>query len=579
MPTISIRSSLLLPLLLVACATQNNQQPRHTPGEARSAMGMISCATPEATEAGLHVLRNGGNAVDAAVAVGFALSVTLPQAGNLGGGGFMVIRMNDGRTTTIDFRERAPAAATRDMFLDSSGNFLPERAQLGALAAGVPGSPAGLLLALERWGSKPRAEVIQPAIRLADSGFAIHPQLHDDLAEKHAQFLLFPSTRQVFLPGDSALPAGLLFRQPELAATLRRIADSGKQGFYGGQTARLIVNQMERSGGIITAADLAGYAPVERAPIRASYRGYEVITMPPPSSGGVLLAQMLNMLEGQNFQQLPFHSAPHAHVLAEVMRRAYADRAEFFGDPDFVEIPVAGLTSKEYAAARAASIGNRATPSSSVGYGNPEAFQRESQQTTHYSVVDRYGNCVSVTTTLNGAFGNKLVVGGAGFFLNNEMDDFSARPNTPNQFGLIGRSANAIQPGKRMLSSMTPTIVLRNGKPWLVVGTPGGSTIITTVLQMIHYQIDYGMDLNAAGAAPRLHHQWLPDTLFYERGAFTAGAVDSLRAIGHGLAQRSGTSGRVDAVRIETDSLGKQLFIGWSDTRGYGWASGLGNEK
>ncbi|MBK8911919.1 MAG: gamma-glutamyltransferase [Chlorobi bacterium] len=570
-----MRSSLLLlPLLLIACVIQGNQPAHDAPGEARSATGMVSAATPEATEAGLRVLRNGGNAVDAAVAVGFALAVTYPQAGNLGGGGFMVIRMSDGRTTTIDFRERAPAAATRDMFLDSSGNFLPERAQLGALAAGVPGSPAGLLLALERYGSKPLPEVLQPAIALADSGFTIHPRLHDDLAEKRDPFLQFPSTRAIFLPGDSTLAAGLTFRQPELAATLRRIADLGKQGFYGGQTARLIVEQMQRSGGIITAADLADYSATERTPLRATYRGYEIITMPPPSSGGVLLVQMLKMMEPQDFRQLPFHSAPHAHFLAEVMRRAYADRAEFLGDPDFVEIPVAGLTSQEYAAARAANITPRATPSSAVGHGDPKAFQRESQQTTHYSVVDRHGNCVSVTTTLNSAFGSKLVVGGAGFFLNNEMDDFSARPNTPNQFGLIGRSANAIQPGKRMLSSMTPTIVLRDGKPWMVVGTPGGSTIITTVLQMIHSQIDYGMDLAAAGNAPRIHHQWLPDTLFHERGAFTAGAADSLRAMGHRLVERPTVSGRVDAVRIETDSLAKPLFIGWSDTRGYGLAKG-----
>lgn len=535
---------------------------------------MISSATPEATEAGLSVLRNGGNAVDAAVAVGFALAVTYPQAGNLGGGGFMVIRMADGRTTTIDFRERAPAAATRDMFLDSAGNFLPERAQTGALAAGVPGSPAGLLFALERYGSKSPAEIIQPAIHLADTGFPIHARLHDDLSEKREQFLQFPSTRSLFVSGDSTLATGLLFRQPELAATLRRIADLGKQGFYGGETARLIVAEMKRSGGIITATDLAEYMPAERIPLRATYRGHEIITMPPPSSGGVLLVQMLKMLEGHNFQQLPFHSVSHAHLLAEVMRRAYADRAEFLGDPDFIEIPVSGLTSSEYATARAADIGNRATPSSKIGHGNPDAFQHESQQTTHYSVVDRDGNCVSVTTTLNSAFGSKLVVEGAGFFLNNEMDDFSARPNTPNQFGLIGRSANAIQPGKRMLSSMTPTIVLRNGKPWLVVGTPGGSTIITTVLQMIHYQIDYGMSLTAAGSTPRIHHQWLPDTLFYEHNAFTTGSIDSLQAMGHILLQRPTASGRVDAVRIETDSLGKLLFIGWSDTRGYGIAQG-----
>lgn len=571
MPTFSL---FLLSLLFIACAKQENQQPHDISGEARSAVGMISSATPEATEAGLTVLRNGGNAVDAAVAVGFALAVTYPQAGNLGGGGFMVIRMADGRTTTIDFRERAPAAATRDMFLDSAGNFLSERAQVGALAAGVPGSPAGLLFALERYGSKSSSEVIQPAIRLADTGFPIHARLHNDLSEKRDQFLQFPSTRSLFVPGDSTLAMGLLFRQPELAATLRRIAALGKQGFYGGETARLIVAEMKRSGGIITAADLAEYMPAERVPIRATYRGHEIITMPPPSSGGVLLVQMLKMLEGHNFQQLPFHSASHTHLLAEVMRRAYADRAEFLGDPDFIEVPVSGLTSSEYATARAADIGNRATPSNKVGHGNPEAFQHESHQTTHYSVVDRYGNCVSVTTTLNSAFGSKLVVEGAGFFLNNEMDDFSARPNTPNQFGLIGRSANAIQPGKRMLSSMTPTIVLRNGKPWLVVGTPGGSTIITTVLQMIHYQIDYGMDLNTAGSLPRLHHQWIPDTLFYEHNAFTAGAIDSLHSMGHILLQRPTASGRVDAVRIETDSLGKLLFIGWSDTRGYGTAQG-----
>lgn len=561
---------LLLATILISCS--NTPDPTKPPS---SSSGMISSASAEATEAGLEILRSGGNAIDAAAAVGFALAVTHPQAGNLGGGGFMVIRMADGRTTTLDFREQAPGAATRDMYLDTTGAFVADRAQVGALAAGVPGTPAGLLTALEKFGSKSPKEVLAPAIILASDGFTVSAGLAGEFAEKQSVFLSFPSTARIFAPGGNTITARTLLKQPELASTLERIADSGMAGFYSGRTAELIVEQMRSSGGIITREDLAGYHVVERRPITGTYRGYQIVSMPPPSSGGVLLVEMLNMMEGYDFASIPYHSAQHAHILAEIMRRAYADRAEHLGDPDFVEVPTDALTRREYAKARSANITDRATPSDSVTFGDPGPFRPESPQTTHYSVVDRDGNCVSVTTTLNSSFGSKLVVDGAGFFLNNEMDDFSARPNTPNLYGLIGREANAIEPGKRMLSSMTPTIVLREGAPVLVVGTPGGSTIITTVMQTIHNRIDYGMGLVEAIESPRLHHQWRPDTIFYEKGTFSPGALDTLRSLGYTTLQRQERSGRVDAISIETDESGRRVYVGWSDSRGYGRAAGV----
>jgi len=563
-------SSLLLASFLISCSARNS-----SPSPARSDVGMISSASAEATRAGLEILRSGGNAIDAAAAVGFALAVTHPQAGNLGGGGFMVIRLADGRTTTLDFRERAPGAAYRDMYLDSTGAFAAERAQVGALAAGVPGTPAGLLTALEKYGTRSPKDVLAPAIALATNGFVVPQGLADEFAEKRTAFLAFPSTARIFAPDGTTLPTGTLLKQPELAATLGRIADEGKKGFYSGKTAELIAAQMKTSGGIMTEQDLADYRVAERTPVTGSYRGYEIVSMPPPSSGGVLLIEMLNMLERYEFDSIPYHSARHAHILAEVMRRAYADRAEHLGDPDFVDVPTSALTDRQYADARAATITERATPSDSVTFGDPAPLRPESPQTTHYSVVDRDGNCVSVTTTLNSSFGSKLVVDGAGFFLNNEMDDFSARPNTPNLYGLIGREANAIEPGKRMLSSMTPTIVLRQGNPVLVVGTPGGSTIITTVLQTIHNRIDYGMGLVEAIESPRLHHQWRPDTIFYEKGTFSPGALDTLGSLGYSLVQRAERSGRVDAVSIEHNDSGRQVFTGWSDSRGYGLAEGV----
>jgi gamma-glutamyltranspeptidase / glutathione hydrolase len=571
-------ASLLLTTIFLITSCGEKYESNATAGSshevARSQSGMISSASEEATRAGLAVLRDGGNAVDAAVAVGFALAVTLPQAGNLGGGGFMVIRMADGRTTTLDFRETAPGAATRDMFLDSAGNFVPSRSQLGALAAGVPGSTAGLLTALEKYGTKDRRDILRPAIKLAEQGFRVHERLNEDLSGKLSEFANFPGTLKVFAP-DSQVPApGTIFRQPDLAATLQRISDSGANGFYTGPTADLIVAEMKRSGGIITHDDLRSYRPAERKPVTGSYRGYEIISMPPPSSGGVLLIQMLNMMEGYDFTGSGFHSARHAHLLAEIMRRAYADRAEFLGDPDHFAVPVAGLTSREYARTRAASIADSATPSASIGHGDAARFMNESPQTTHYSVVDKDGNCVSVTTTLNSSFGSKLVVDGAGFLLNNEMDDFSAKPNAPNLYGLVGNEANAIAPGKRMLSSMTPTIVAYKGAPWLIVGTPGGSTIITTVLQVIQNQIDFRMNLVDAIESPRIHHQWLPDTIFYEKGSFAQSTMDSLRNMGYMLLERDEPSGRVDAISI-TEEEGRRVYYGWSDLRGYGVAAGL----
>lgn len=584
------RFILFLALALLAAGCSESSSPSDdgdTLVAVHSTQGMVSSASEEATAAGVAVLRSGGNAVDAAVATGFALAVTLPQAGNLGGGGFMVIRMADGRITTIDFRETAPGAATRDMFLDSTGNFVPERSQLGALAAGVPGSPAGLLMALEKYGTKPAAQVIAPAITLADSGFTVHPRLTADMQSKLAEFRRFPSTLKVFATDSGLYHPGMLLRQPDLAASLRRIAQSGRAGFYEGRTADLIVAEMQRSGGIITHNDLKNYKPVERKPIIGRYRGDTIISMPPPSSGGVLLVQMLNMMEGYDFSSIPFHSARYAHTMAEIMRRAYADRAEHLGDPDFWDVPVAALIDPMYARHRASTINPiAATPSASVKHGDSSMLyrdsiigdsvmpDRESPQTTHYSVVDRWGNCVSVTVTLNASFGSKLVVDGAGFLLNNEMDDFSAKPGAPNLYGLIGNEANAIMPGKRMLSSMTPTIVTRGGQPLMVLGSPGGSTIITTVLQVIQNQTDYGMALPQAVEAPRMHHQWRPDTLFHEKGTFTGRAIDSLQRMGHKLVERTESSGRVDAIRIEQDESGRRIYLGWSDRRGYGSAMG-----
>jgi gamma-glutamyltranspeptidase/glutathione hydrolase len=536
----------------------------------RAKKGMVVAADPIAANVGLKILKEGGNAVDAAVAVGFALAVTYPGAGNIGGGGFMVMRFADGTVKSLDYRETAPAAAKRDMYVDKNGNFLEQKSTRGHLACGVPGSVAGMMYAQRRYGKLTRAQVLKPAIDLADKGFHLHYRLAEDLERMIPDFSAYRSSKRAFSKNGKPYAEGELFQQKDLAATLKRIRDKGRDGFYTGETAKLIVAEMKRGGGLITLKDLEDYASIIRDPVRGTYRGYEIISSGPPSSGGVALVQMLNILEGYNLEEYGWNSSKAVHRMAEAMRRVYADRAEFLGDPDFVKIPVAWLTSKKYAEQRRATIDTAvATPSDQISHGVQPPPEKD--HTTHYSVVDRFGNCVSVTTTLNDAYGSKVVVTGAGFLLNDEMDDFSAKEGVPNEYGLVGSSANAIAPNKRMLSSMTPTIVVKEGKPFMVIGTPGGSTIMTTVLQVIVNVIDFKMTIQEAVDAPRIHHQWLPDHLMYEQRALSQDAVDNLRAMGYSLRMRENTTGLAEGILFDRK---RGLLLGATDPRGYGEAVG-----
>ena len=536
----------------------------------RAKKGMVVAADPIAANVGLRILKEGGNAVDAAVAVGFALAVTYPGAGNIGGGGFMVTRFADGTVKSLDYRETAPAAARRDMYLGKDGNFLEQKSTRGHLACGVPGSVAGMMYAQRRYGKLTRAQVLKPAIDLADKGFHLHYRLAEDLERMIPDFSAYRSSIRTFSKNGKPYAEGELFRQKDLAATLKRIRDKGRDGFYTGETAKLIVAEMKRGGGLITSKDLEDYASIIREPVRETYRGYEIISSGPPSSGGVALVQMLNILEGYNLEEYGWNSSKAVHRMAEAMRRVYADRAEFLGDPDFVKIPVAWLTSKKYAEQCRASIDTAlATPSDQISHGVQPPPEKD--HTTHYSVVDRFGNCVSVTTTLNDAYGSKVVVTGAGFLLNDEMDDFSAKEGVPNEYGLVGSIANAIAPNKRMLSSMTPTIVLKEGKPFMVIGTPGGSTIMTTVLQVIVNVIDFKMTIQEAVDAPRIHHQWLPDHLMYEQRALSQDALDNLRAMGYSLRMRENTTGLAEGILFDRK---RGLLLGATDPRGYGEAVG-----
>ena len=495
--------------------------------------GAVASRSRLASEVAADMLRRGGNAVDAAVAGGFALAVTWPSAGNLGGGGFMVIRLADGTVATNDHREKAPGAATRRMYQDDAGDVIDGLTTDSHLASGVPGSVDGLLAVLEKFGTMNRSQVVQPAIDLARKGFALPREMAEAFARRRDQFARYSASAAVFSRTDGSLyEAGDQFQQPDLAASLERIKAKGRAGFYAGKTADLIVAEMQRGGGLITHEDLAAYRSVWREPILGTYRGYEVVSMPPPSSGGVLLVQMLNMLEPHDIKGKGFGSASTAHHLIEAERRAYADRAEFLGDPDFYPVPVARLTSKDYARARFADFDHaQASRSADIGAGLPAP--EESPDTTHLSVIDKDGNAVAYTTTLNLSYGSKIVAEGTGILLNNEMDDFSAKANTPNAFGLIGREANAVEPGKRMLSSMTPTLLVKDGEVVLATGSPGGSTIITTVLQVVVNTIDHGMGVADAVGAPRFHHQWLPDRVIYEPFAFSPDTLSVLRAIGH----------------------------------------------
>jgi gamma-glutamyltranspeptidase/glutathione hydrolase len=535
-----------------------------------AAGGMVATTDPVASAVGADVLARGGNAVDAAVATHFALAVVNPEAGNLGGGGFLVARMQGGGAVALDFREMAPAAATADMYLGVDGE--PTEASLvGHLAAGVPGSVAGMWEAHRRFGTLPWAELLAPAIRLAD-GLVVHERLASSLAAHESRLRRYPSTAAVFLPGGRAPGVGERWAQPDLAATLRRIAGEGEAGFYSGVTAELLDAEMRRGGGIMTAADLAAYRAVWRDPIRFRYRGYEVISMPPPSSGGVTLAELLGMLEGYELGSLGFLSAEHVHLFTEAAKRAYADRNEYLADPDFVAQPVAALTAPTYAARRRASIRlDRATPSAEIspGLGTPP---REGENTTHYSIVDARGNAVAVTTTINSLYGNLVTVRGAGFLLNNEMDDFTAKPGVPNQFGLVQGEANRIEPGKRMLSAMTPTVLLDPaGRVRLVTGSPGGSTIITSVAEMVSNLVDWEMGVAEATLAPRLHHQHLPDVVRYERDGLHDAVVARLRTLGHTVEERDGYQGDVQSVEVLPDGT----LAGMTDPRRGGAAAGV----
>jgi gamma-glutamyltranspeptidase/glutathione hydrolase len=551
----------LTPFLVVtALLAARPDAASRAPVRARHAM--VGSTSALASEAGLDLLRRGGNAIDAAVGVGFALAVTHPEAGNLGGGGLMVIRLADGRATTIDYREVAPALATRDMFLGPDGDPVAERSRIGPLASGVPGSVAGLAYAHAKYGRLPLRDVIAPAIRLAREGFTVSAALERSLAEAHDRLSHFPESLRVLTRRGEPYVEGERLVQPDLARTLRLIAEHGADGFYRGPVADRIDAEMQRTGGLIRKSDLATYRAIEREPLRSTYRGHEVIAMPPVSSGGIALIQALNILEAYPLAEYGHNSSQTIHLVAEASRRVFADRSEWLGDPAFFAVPVSGLISKSYAAELRRTIDpDRATPSSAVKPGAPAG--RESAETTHYSVIDDSGNTVSTTTTLNGAYGNGQVVTGAGFLLNNEMDDFSAKPGSPNMFGMVGGAANAIEPGKRMLSSMTPTLVLKDGKPLLVVGSPGGPRIITTVLQVVLNVVDHGMDVQEAVDAPRFHHQWLPDHIRLERQGFPLDVRRALEARGHTLEDRP-DMGDVHAIWIDP---GTGIRYGASDPR------------
>ena len=531
--------------------------------------GMVVSTDELATHVGVYVLRSGGNAVDAAIAVHFSLAVVNPEAGNIGGGGFMVVRLADGTTAALDFREKAPLAATRDMYLDAD-NQVTDRSVIGHLSSGVPGSVSGMWAAHQRYGSLKWRDLLEPALELA-RGFEVQPRFIGSLTPSMVRSLSrFPASAAQFLPRNGQPPQiGDTFRQPDLQATLQRIQERGADGFYEGETADLIVAEMERGNGIITLEDLADYEAVWREPVSFSYREHTVISMPPSSSGGVTMAEMANILELYDLGSLPWHGHERVHLYAEAWRRAYADRNHYLADPDFIDIPLGRMTSRAYAQERAASISlNAATPSLDVGPGMVAPQDRVN--TTHFSVVDELGNAVAVTTTLNSSYGSKVTVDGAGFVLNNEMDDFSAKPGTPNQFGLVQGENNAIAPGKRMLSAMTPTIVLDpEGSLRMVTGTPGGGTIITTVFQTISNVLDYQMNVVEAVSAPRVHHQHLPDQIFYESGGLDAATVRSLEVLGHTVFERQGTSGDVQMILVEDG-----LLSAWSDPRRGGRAVG-----
>lgn len=528
--------------------------------------GAVVSAHPLASKVGTAVMKNGGNAVDAAIATQLALAVVYPNAGNIGGGGFMVARLANGQTVSLDFRETAPASAHRDMYLDAQGNVIAGKSVNGHLASGVPGTVAGLFESLQ-YAKLPFRQLIQPAIELAEKGFVITQREAASLNSIQDELTKYNTAPSAF-QRNIKWKGGDTLIQTELANTLKRIRDNGAKGFYEGKTAQLIVDEMKRGGGIITLDDLKNYKAKWRTPHTFTYKGYTIVSMPMPSSGGVLLHQMLKMLEDKPLPSYGFLSPQAVQLMTEVERRAYADRAEYMGDADFYKVPVEKITSDEYLKSRMADY-KTGVAGSSLRIKPGILSMKESEQTTHLSVIDAEGNAVSVTTTLNNSYGSKTVVGGAGFLLNDEMDDFSAKPGVPNIYGAVGGEANAIAPGKRMLSSMTPTIVLQNGKPFLVVGTPGGTTIPTSVFQTIVDIIDFGMNTEDAVYKPKFHHQWLPDRIDIEK-TFPPATRTALEQMGYKITDR-GSIGRTEAIRVLPDGRFEAVADNRGDDGAEGW--------
>jgi gamma-glutamyltranspeptidase/glutathione hydrolase len=544
------------------------QQPAAKSNEGPYHKGMVVCATPTASQVGLDILKKGGNAVDAAVAVQFALEVTHPEAGNIGGGGFMVYRAASGKTSTLDFREKAPALANQNMYLDSAGKVIPNMSLYTHKASGVPGSVDGMAEAHRKYGKLKWAELVQPAIDIARNGFKITRRLAADLNREQDQFIKLNGGKN-YLLNAAGWKEGDLLKQEDLSKTLQHIRDNGRDGFYKGVVADQIVQEMKNGNGLITKNDLANYHSVWREAITGDYKGYKIITMPPPSSGGIALLQLLKSVEKYPLHRWGHNQDSTVQLIVEAERRVYADRSKYLGDPDFFKVPVDSLLNPAYIDLRMKNFTwDAATPSSSIQPGTFVGY--ESDQTTHYSIVDAEGNAVSITTTLNDTFGSKIFVNGAGFLLNNEMDDFSAKPGVPNMFGLIGGKANSIQPGKRMLSSMTPTIIEKNGKLFMVVGTPGGATIITSVFQTILNVIEFDQGMQQAVDSKRFHHQWLPDKVDSEKDALTDSTRSKLEKKGYKIIPH-GTIGRVDAILITktgsyeggADPRGDDTKLGW----------------
>ena len=561
--------------LLYIFIPQNQKTFAATGDPVRGKNAMVASQHELASKIGVDIMKKGGNAVDAAIAVAFALAVVYPEAGNIGGGGFMVIRLADGTATTIDYREMAPAKATRDIFLDKNGGVIRGEggSVIGYRAAGVPGTPAGMEMAFKKYGSKKVTwqQIIEPSRKIAEDGYVLSYRLANLFKGYQNNLSKYEDSKRIFLNGGKFYEEGDLLIQKDLAATLQRIQKNGAKGFYEGETARLIADDMKKNNGLITLEDLKNYVAKEREPLRGTYRGNEIIAMPPPSSGGIVLLQVLNMLEKYDLKKMEYNSAEKYHILTEAMRRAFADRSEYMGDPDYADVPTMKLIDKNYAVERAKSINlTKASKSSEVGFGEP--YGKESMDTTHFTVVDKDGSVVSNTYTINNLYGSAVTAKGTGVLLNDEMDDFAAQPGKANMFGLIQGERNSVQPKKRPLSSMTPTIVLRkDGSLWFAVGARGGPRIITAVLNSVINMIDHDMDIQQAIDAPRIHHQWFPDEILYEPYGLSPDTRNILEKYGHKFTDSPGNIASMTGIAIEAKS-GTRL--GAIDSRSDGQAIG-----